>query len=179
MQNKKIITLALLTSLFISGLFATGAGVQAGGNPGLFINENSVKPEKFSGILTGSIRLSRIPLACGFGFEAGSYFSDFAYGFRGFADYYAIDIQLYNTWNLVSGFGVQASLITSDFSDWTLFAGPRFFIGVNRLFYDNYIEVFAQQNIVPELVRPLKSGDDIKGAFMLNLPLEAGIRMHF
>jgi hypothetical protein len=176
---KKITTITAVLIMLASSLSATGAGVQVGGNPGIFINEDSVKLEKFSGILTGSMRLSRIPLAFGFGFEAGSYFSEFAYGFRGFADYYAIDLQLYNTWNLISGFGAQASIITSDFSNWTFTAGPRFFIGVNRLFYDNYIEVFAQQSIVPEYIRPLKSAEDIKAAFLLNLPLEAGIRMHF
>ena len=170
MQHKKIITLSLLFFLLVTGLFATGAGVQVGGNPGIFINEDTAKLEKFSGTITGTMRLSRLPVAFGFGFEAGSYFSDFAFGLKGFADYYTVDLQLENTWNLISGFGAQASFITSDFSDWTFIAGPRFFIGVNRLFYDNYLEVFAQQNIVPSFS---------KEAFFLDLPLEAGIRMHF
>ena len=177
--TKKIITLTAVLVILASGLSATGAGIQAGGNPGLFINEENAKLEKFSGTLTGTMRFSRIPLAAGLGFEAGKFFGDFSYGLTGFADYYAIDLQLYNTWNLISGFGAQASIITSDFSNWTFTAGPRFFIGVNRLFYDNYIEVFAQQSIVPEYIRPLKSAEDIKAAFLLNLPLEAGIRMHF
>ena len=168
--TKKITCLSAVFILLISGLFATGAGVQVGGNPGIFINEENAKLEKFSGSITGTMRLSRLPLAFGFGFEAGSYFSDFEFGFKGFADYYAIDFQLHNTWNLVSGFGAQASLITADFSDWTFFAGPRFFIGVNRLFYDNYLEVYAQQNIAPSFS---------KETFFLDLPLEAGIRMHF
>ena len=179
LYTKKITSLAAVLVMLTSGLFATGAGVQAGGNPGLFINEENVKPEKFSGTLTGTMRFSRLPVAAGLGFEAGKFFDDFSYGLTGYADYYAIDQQLYNTWNLYSGFGAGCSLLTSNFKDWTAGLGVRFFIGVNRLFYDNYLEVFAQQNIIPQYIRPLKSGDDIKGAFMLNLPLEAGIRMHF
>ncbi len=167
---KKITIISAVLIILASNLFATGAGVQVGGNPGIFINEDTAKLEKFSATIIGTMRLSRLPLAFGFGFEAASYFSDFSYGLTGFADYYAIDIQLKNTWNLFSGFGAQASLITPDFSDWTFIAGPRFFVGVNRLFYDNYLEVFAQQNIVPSFS---------KEAFFLDLPFEAGVRMHF
>lgn len=179
LYTKKITSLAAVIVILVSGLFATGAGVQAGGNPGLFINEEKVKPEKFSGTLTGTMRFSRLPVAAGLGFEAGKFFDDFSYGLTGFADYYAIDLQLENTWNLYSGFGMSASLLTSDFKNWTAGLGTRFFLGMNWLFYDNYLEIFAQQNIVPQWIRPLKSGDDIKAAFMLGLPLEAGIRMHF
>lgn len=177
--TKKIITLTAVLVILASGLSATGAGIQAGGNPGLFINEENAKLEKFSGTLTGTMRFSRIPLAAGLGFEAGKFFGDFSYGLTGFADYYALDMQLENTWNLYSGFGIGCSLLSSNFKDWTAGIGARFFLGINRLFYDNYLEVFAQQNIIPQYVSPLKSGDDIKGVFMLNLPLEAGIRMHF
>lgn len=167
---KKITSITAVFIMLVSGLSATGAGIQIGGNPGIFINEDSAKLEKFSATITGTMRLSRLPLAFGFGFEAGSYFSDFSYGLTGFADYYAIDIQLKNTWSFFSGFGAQASILTSDFSDWTFIAGPRFFLGANRTFYDNYLELFAQQNIVPSFS---------KEAFFLSLPLEAGIRMHF
>ena len=179
MQHKKIITLTLLLFILITSLFATGAGIQVGGNPGLFINEENVKLEKFSGTLTGTMRFSRIPVAAGLGFEAGKFFDEFSYGLTGYADYYVLDLQLENNWNLYSGFGMSCSLLTSDFKNWTAGLGTRFFLGMNWLFYDNYLEIFAQQNIVPEWIRPLKSSDNVKAAFMLGLPLEAGIRMHF
>ena len=179
MQHKKIITLTLLLFILITSLFATGAGIQVGGNPGLFINEENVKLKKFSGTLTGTMRFSRIPVAAGLGFEAGKFFDEFSYGLTGYADYYVLDLQLENNWNLYSGFGMSCSLLTSDFKTWTAGLGARFFLGMNWLFYDNYLEIFAQQNIVPEWIRPLKSSDNVKAAFMLGLPLEAGIRMHF
>ena len=171
-----------LTSFFIicfcSKLFATGAGVQIGGNPGLYINDNSVKPDYFSGTLTGTLRFSRIPMSVGFGFEAGKSFSDFAYGLSGFADYYLIDVQLKNTWNFYSGLGIEGNLLTPDFKDWSASAGARLFVGMNWLFYDNYLEFYAQQNIVPGWIKSLSQSDS-KGAFILKLPLEAGIRFHF
>ena len=171
MKIKTKITALLFTGLILSArLFATGAGIQAGGNPGLSLNEKDIKLEKFTGTLCGTMRFSRVPVAVGFGFEAGKLFSDFSYGFSGFADYYAIDVQLKNTWNLYSGFGASASLLSSDFKNWNPAFGARFFIGTNWLFWDNYLEVYAQQNIIPTYC---------KKSFMLNLPLEAGVRMHF
>ena len=176
---KNLLTAALFTLCLSSKIFATGAGIQAGGNPGLLINENNIKVDKISASLVGTMRFASIPMAVGFGFEAGKFLSDFSYGFTGFADYYAVDLQLKNTWNLYSGFGATGSLLTSNFKDWTASAGARFFIGTNLLFWDNYLELYAQQNIVPTYVRPLKADKELKGSFMLNLPLEAGVRMHF
>lgn len=180
MKNYKKITLLSLLFLFCfsTKLFAIGAGVQVSGNPGLLINEEGVKLERLSGRLTGTIRFSRLPLAIGFGLEAGKNASDFSYGFSGFADYYAIDYQIKNTWNLYSGFGAEGSLLTTNFDKWTLTAGARFFVGMNWLFYDNYLEIYCQQNLVPSYIKNL---NDIasKGGFLLGLPFEAGIRMHF
>ena len=37
--------------------------------------------------------------------ESGKLFSDFNYGFSVFADYWAVDLQIKNTWSFYSGFG--------------------------------------------------------------------------
>ena len=177
-HHKKIIHITAVLLCVFSRIYATGAGVQAGINPGLFINEESIKAEDFTGTLTGTMRFSRIPVAAGFGFEAGKEFSEFTYGFFGYADYYAADIQLENTWNLYTGFGVSASLVTSKFDSCAGSAGVRFFVGMNWLYYDNFLEFFAQQNIVPTCMKNL-SVSDSKPIFMLKLPLEAGVRFHF
>ncbi len=177
MHQKKISVLAAAIFFISSGLFATGAGVQAGVNPGLYFDDNSVSLEKVTGNLYGTMRFSRVPLVVGFGFEAGKLFSDFSYGLAGFANYYALDIQLKNTFNFYSGLGAGASLLTPDFENYTVSANGRLFIGLNCLFYDNYLELFVQQNLIPCYVQPLKN--ESKGAFMLDFPLEAGIRMHF
>ena len=180
MKNYKKITLLSLLFLFCfsTKLFAIGAGVQVSGNPGLLINEEGVKLERLSGRLTGTIRFSRLTLAIGFGLEAGKNASDFSYGFSGFADYYAIDYQIKNTWNLYSGFGAEGSLLTTNFDKWTLTAGARFFVGMNWLFYDNASELFIQQNFVPTYQKAIKDSSD-KALFTLLFPLEIGFRFHF
>lgn len=176
---KKIITISIISFFcIISNLSATGAGVQISGNPGLLINQDDIKAERFTGRVIGTIKSGRLPMAAGFGLEGGKFFSDFSYGFTGFADYYALDLQVKNTLSFYSGFGAEGSLLTKDFSDWTVSAGARFFAGINWTMYDNYLEFYLQQNVVPGLIKDL-SNSDSKAAFMLALPLEAGIRMHF
>lgn len=178
-HSKKIISLTILFIFCIATkVFATGAGIQVSGTPALLINEEGVKFEQFTGRLIGTIKSGRIPMAAGFGFEAGKSGSEFAYGFTGFADYYAIELQLKNTWNFYSGFGAEGTLLTSDFHNWGLKAGARFFAGMNWLFWDNYLEVYIQQNVVPTYAKNL-SASGSKGAFMLGLPFDAGIRFHF
>ena len=178
-HTKKIATVTALFILLISTkLFATGAGIQAGIYPGLFINENSEKVEQFTGRILGTIRLSRIPMTAGFGLEAGKASSDFAYGFTGFADYYALDLQIKNTWNLYSGFGAEVSFLTTDFKDWGMTAGARFFAGMNWLFWDNYLELYIQQNINPVFSKDLKNNNS-ESSLKMYFPFETGLRFHF
>ena len=57
-HSKKLIT--IFSFIFLSSLshiFATGAGVQLSGNPGLFINQDSIKPEQFTARATGTNKL--------------------------------------------------------------------------------------------------------------------------
>ena len=157
---------------------ALGAGIQLGGIPGLFINQDQVKIENITANLSGSFKMERLPVTLGSGVEFGKLFSDFNYGFSLFADYRAIDLQIQNTWSFYSGFGASIKVLTSDFSEWSLAAGSRFFAGCNWLFYDGYLELYLQQNIVPTYLKDLNSSETEAG-FILCLPLEAGIRMHF
>ncbi len=178
-RSKKIFALSALFVLILTArLFATGAGVQVSGNPSFFINQETVKGEQFTGRVIGTVRLGRLPVAGGLGFEAGKASADFAYGLTGFADYYALDLQIENTWNCYSGFGAEASLLTTDFKNWAMTAGARFFAGMNWLFWDNYLEVYVQQNVVPTWAKNFTASDS-KAGFMLGLPLDAGIRFHF
>ena len=170
-RNIKILLTALIFVFsFSTKAFALGAGIQIGVVPGILINQDDVKLENITGNVTGTFRMERLPLTVGSGLEFGKVFSDFDYGFSLFADYRAIDFQLINTWNFYSGFGAVAKLLTSDFSDWNVAAGVRFFAGMNWLFYDGYLELYAQQNVVPTY---------FKNDFILCLPFEAGVRTHF
>ena len=151
-----LITVSILF-LFTSKIFATGAGIQAGLIPGLFINETSSSVKNLTGNITGTIRMSKFPVV---------------------ADYWAVDLQIKNTWSFYSGFGFSGKLLTSDFKKWNFAAGARFFAGTNYTFYDNFLELYAQQNIVPTYIKSLtSSGND--GMFMFCFPFEAGLRMHF
>ena len=71
-----LITVSILF-LFTSKIFATGAGIQAGLIPGLFINETSSSVKNLTGNITGTIRMSKFPVVAGAGFEGGKLFSDF------------------------------------------------------------------------------------------------------
>ncbi len=175
---KTTLTVTAILFLFTSKIFATGAGIQAGLIPGVFVNETSSQVKSFTGNITGTIRMSKFPVVAGAGFEGGNLFSDFNYGFSVFADYWAVDLQIKNTWSFYSGFGFSGKLLTSNFKNWNFAAGARFFVGTNYTFYDNYLELYAQQNIVPTYLRSLNaSGKD--GMFMFCFPFEAGLRMHF
>ena len=175
---KAFLTASLCIFIFSAKAYSLGAGIQLGAVPGILINQDDIKFEELTANVTGTFKLERLPVTAGTGLEFGKLYSDFNYGFSAFADYRAIDIQIVNTWSLYSGFGASAKLLTDDFKDWSLAAGARFFAGVNTLFYDGYLELYAQQNIVPTYLKSLNQADS-SAAFMLCLPFEAGLRMHF
>ncbi len=161
-------TALLITSiLLITKAFCTGAGVQGSIKPSLFISDEKIEATDLSGTLTGTIRMSHFPIVVGAGLEAGNN----GYGLSAFADFWALDIQIKNTWNFYGGLGAGGGVLTSDFKKLLAYIEPRFFIGMNWLFYDHYIEVYTQQNITPSF----KSDK----TFSLELPFEAGVRLHF
>ena len=114
--------------------------------------------------------MERIPLTVGSGIEIGNFFSEFDYGISLFSDFRAIDFQLVNTFNIYSGIGASVKFLTTDFSNWFISAGARLFAGINWFLYDGYLEFYAQQNVVPTY---------IKNTFIMCLPFETGMRMHF
>ena len=177
--NKKIIlTVFTLLFSFNTNFFALGAGAQIGCIPGLLINQDDISLENMTANITGSFKMERVPLTLGSGIEFGKIYSDFGYGFSLFADYRTLDLQLKNTWSFYSGFGASVKFLTDDFTNWVFATGARFFAGTSWLFYDGYLELYLQQNLVPTYVKNLKQSEQ-EPDFMLCLPLEAGIRFHF
>ena len=165
---KKTSFLICLFLLLSSKIYASGAGAHIGiKNGGLIIS------------LSGNYKMGRIPLVMGTSIEAGlSEEGKYLTGFSAFTDYWIFDLQLKNTWNFYTGLGANAGLLTSDFQDWNIFAGARFFSGMNWLFYDNASELFIQQNFVPTYQKAIKDSSD-KALFTLLFPLEIGFRFHF
>ena len=168
----------LLLFCFTTKIFALGAGAQIGCIPGLLINQDDISLENMTANITGSFKMERVPLTLGSGIEFGKIYSDFGYGFSLFADYRTLDLQLKNTWSFYSGFGASVKFLTDYFTNWVFATGARFFAGTSWLFYDGYLELYLQQNLVPTYVKNLKQSEQ-EPDFMLCLPLEAGIRFHF
>ena len=178
-HQKKFLTLSFLMLCLSFKIFATGAGFQFTASPAFFVTNNSFNYENFSGRVAGTIKSGRLPMTVGFGLETDLSQTNISYGFFGFLDYNLTNIQIYNTWNFFSGIGVQASILTTtNFTNWDAIAGLRFFLGTNLLFYDNFLEVYLQQNIVPGYFKNLNNITS-KGTFIVSFPLDAGLRMHF
>ena len=171
---KRHFKLFLITSVLLFCLstkaYSFGAGVQVSGIPEILVNQKYLNYDKLTVNITGTFKMERLPLTVGSGVEIGNFFSDFDYGFSLFADFRAIDFQLVNTCSVYSGIGATVKLLTSDFTSWFNAAGARLFVGMSWLFYDGYLEFYAQQNAVPTYM---------KNTFMLCLPFETGMRMHF
>ena len=161
-----------------SNIFSLGAGFQISAVPGLSISQDNIKTDKMTSNITGTFSLSRIPLTIGSGIDIGKLNSEFGYGISFFGDFKAADFQITNLLNLYSGFGSSIKFVTSNFKDYTLTAGARFFAGLNRFFYDGYLELYFQQNIVPSYLKNLQDSNS-KPGFMLYLPFESGLRLHF
>ena len=175
--KKFILSISILFVLTMNS-YSLGAGVQAGVSPSVDINESGLFMNNTIGNLTGTIKLFRIPAVFGFGLDAGVDNSQFIFGISGFFDYWFLDYQIKNTWNLYSGAGVSVKMLMDLDSNFILNAGPRFFAGMNWLFYDNYVEYYVQLNINPNFVMPISS-DLQNGIFRLAFPVETGVRLHF
>ena len=170
---KKGLTLFLSFVLLFSTLSATGAGFQAGIYHSVKLNQDGQTLNPVEVNITGSVRLTRLPLVFGSGICADTK-GDL--GLSAFADWWVNDNQLVNICNLYSGFGFS-TFLESNFDDKnTLTLGSRFFIGLNWLFTDNFYEFYLQQNIVPAFCL---SFSDLQKDFKLYFPLEAGLRFHF
>ncbi|MBR1638305.1 MAG: hypothetical protein IJ688_02855 [Treponema sp.] len=177
MNLKKTLLFTILTCcISFFSMEATGAGFQAGFYPAIRISEEGVSKGPLLVNATGTIRCSRIPLVFGAGIITGSENSRAVLGLSVFADWWAIDNQIKNNWNFFSGFGLSAAIKTDFQNNFYFSAGPRFFAGMNWIFIDNFIEAYFQQNILPSISLNTKSENK---DFMLYLPFEAGVRLHF
>ena len=178
-SHRKTAFLITLILILTSKLYATGAGAHAGIKPVLFISDDGIKSGGVMATVSGSYRLGRFPLVMGTSIEAGlNQEGEVLTGLSAFADYWIFDLQIKNTWNFYTGLGATVGVLTPDFNYWNLYAGARVFSGMNWLFYDNYLELFVQQNVVPTYQKGINCSSD-NAVFTLLFPLELGIRFHF
>lgn len=175
---KKLALSFSILLIFAVNSYSLGAGVQVGISPSVDINQNGLSVNNTSANLTGTIKTFRIPAVFGVGLDAGIENSDFIFGASGFFDYWFIDCQIKNTWNLYSGAGISAKFLLDTNTDKFVSAAVRFFAGMNWLFYDNYLEYYAQLNLAPTYFAPISS-EFKNGTFRLSIPVETGVRLHF
>lgn len=173
---KKIIIFTIFFSFLSSFSFALGTGVQAGAGPSFDVDNTEVQYSNLDVSLIGTIKFFRIPAVFGFGIEAEKLNSETLVGASTFFDYWILDCQLHNTWNLYSGVGISAKFLMDSNKNSAIDLGPRIFIGSNWLFLDNYIEYYVQLNAVPSYFKNLSGGN---GTYRLSTPIETGVRLHY
>jgi len=122
------------------------------------------------------LKLFRIPATLGLGMNIGQENSKYILGLAGFIDYWSIDYQIKNTWNIYSGCGIYSKIMVNTDSKLQLSIGPRFFLGFNWLFVDNYIELYSQITTIPTYIRNIS---DNTGFIRVNIPFETGVRFHY
>lgn len=176
-RSRKIaIIISLILGLFSFKTFSLGAGFQVGLIPALDINQDNIKLDDFETNITGTIKLFRIPGTLGLGLNIGKENSLYLLGLAGFIDYWTIDYQIKNTWNIYSGCGIYSKFMVNSNSKFQISLGPRFFLGCNWLFVDNFIEFYTQITTIPTYVRNIS---DHTGFIRVNIPFETGLRFHY
>lgn len=165
---KRIFFTAICFFILTLNVYSLGTGVQISAIP----NKDGI-----NGDIKCSFRLMKFPVVLGSGFEAGVYKEDFTFGLTESADYWIIDTQLHNTINLYAAPGIGLHVdFNKDFAA-TGIVGLRAIIGINKLFYDNYMELYAQAGVEPGLVIPFTSNPEL--GFNLGFPCEIGLRFHY
>lgn len=170
-----IITILLFSSLKV---FAIGAGAQVSIIPSLTSSSSKVDYKGINASITGTLRLMRLPATFGFGVETGDNTENFGFGINCFFDYYLIDTQIKNNWNFITGLGISGKLLTDKNFYWMTGANIRILAGANCLLYDNYLELYSQTAIAPGFIKSL-SDSESPYLFVINIPVEIGMRVHF
>ena len=176
--TKKITVLSFVFLLSFSKLFAVGAGFTIGVKPSIAFDTMTEEQKVSTDFLfsaEGNVRGSRFPFVFAMGIEAGFLNKDFSLGANLAFDYWVIDSQIKNTWSIYSGCGLAANILFDFNTNMNFGFGPRFFVGVNKTFYDGYLEFFAQLTAVPFF-----SFDNHSNKyFAIQIPVETGLRFHF
>ena len=174
----KIVISILMFFCVTTNFFAVGAGFTVGATPSIAFDTITEKQDISTDFLfsaAGNIRGSRFPFVFAMGIEAGLLNNDFSLGANLNFDYWVIDSQLKNTWSIYSGCGLAANILFDFNSNMNFGFGPKFFVGVNKTFYDGYLELFAQLNAVPFF-----SFDNHSNKyFAIQIPVQTGLRFHF
>lgn len=176
--TKKISILSFVFLLSVSKIFAVGAGFTITAKPAIAFDTITTEQKVSTDFLfsaAGNVRGSRFPFVFAMGVEAGFLNNNFCLGANLNFDYWVIDTQLKNTWSIFSGCGIATNILFDFNNNLNYGFGPRFFVGINKTFYDGYLEFFAQLNAVPFFSFDNKNNK----YFSIQIPVETGLRFHF
>jgi len=182
--------MALAAALVLTasaGVFATGIGPQTDFNP-------SFTPGySYSDSLAGascSVKFDSMPVYWALGTDAGSYTYASSSGSQSATlfsttltgDYWIMNPTIKGIWKWYWGFGGAVSTaMTSDGKNFYLKAGPRAVIGMNWIFCDGFLELYAQGAIQPQVEFAFGEDGTRNGIlrFPFYFPFNSGLRFWF
>jgi hypothetical protein len=172
--KQKTFWIFIFTFLISTSFYGLGSGVQATITPEATFSSN---PFLMSYELSGTYRFDKNPVIIGAGLN--SFFdNDFYLGASCFVDYLLINKQIHNTLNFYSGIGLKGDFSTNFKQSYFIKGGIPVLFGFSKLFYDGYLELYADQAIKPTfnyIIKPFRTSYN----FSLGFPFTFGIRFHF
>ena len=180
MKSKRKL-LIILMILLPASVFCTGVGIQLEAiSPFSFydfsLNKVSNYSYDYEFLCLGTMESDRFNLNFGTGMNLGRKNKEFFIGNSGYLDYAFFENQIKNNWTY--NFGIGATYTVSFFQKQGVkySFGQRIFAGMNWVLFDNYIELYFQQNVEHRfefLNRERRKG------LCLYFPTDIGIRWHF
>jgi hypothetical protein len=164
--------LAVCAAFIISascGIFAMGVGPQLNTDP-------VIVPGDGSGVSYGvgcSAKFDSLPIywALSTNFGNGVFLNGELTG-----DYWMKHAKIQGLWSWYWGLGAAVSTQFSA-DNFTIAAGPRGVVGMNWIFCDGFLELYAQGVVQPEFA--ITFGDDDGVSLPIYLPFNSGLRFWF
>ena len=149
---KKRLLLILLIGLLSNKLFSTGVGIQIQAySPFSFYHFSLDRIANYSMdyefLCLGTMKLERYNIIFGTGMNIGKEDDIIYFGNSGYIDYLFVDTQIKNNWNYNIGTGINYDLMYAEEYGLKASTSGRLFLGMSWSLFDNYIELYLQQNI--------------------------------
>lgn len=167
MKDTLRILAKVIVFLFSVNIFALGIGPSLDFSTGTDFCET--EPILQAGV-SCSIKTDNIPLVFDVATDFNFYENDFA--LYETCDYWLFNPEIGDYAYFFAGFGEKAGILFSA-DDFYFNVAPRAVFGLNWIFYDGFLEYFAQVAVEPNFL--LGSEND----FYLNFPLNIGVRFYF
>lgn len=177
-SSKKHFFSLLVILLFLSGnAFSLAVGLVSGITPGksFTINGTPEQQNDCTYTLRGSLKGFRVPFSFSSGVVFGTKADVFSIGLDTVLDYNFLDKQIYNTWNVYAGAGINGNISYNLNNTFTFGAGPRFFVGTDFYILAGTLEPFLQLTVNPAISYNTAG----RSSFDLNFPIELGLRFNF